>query len=218
MSAHQADLSVRSMCEFFEVSRSGYYAWRSGSVSKRAFEDAEITAAILEVHEESGGSYGAPRIQVELAEARGLHVGRKRVARLMREARIEGITRRRKPRTTQRDAARAPAPDLVDRDFHAEALDELWVSDITYLPTLSGFLYLAVVLDVCSRKIVGWSMATHLRSALVISALEMAIAQRDARGVIHHSDQGTQLRFKGSSQHRVSDWLDFNGHWFLLRR
>jgi putative transposase len=192
MSAHQADLPVRSMCEFFEVSRSGYYSWRSGKVSDRAIRDAKVTEAILEIHRDSHGSYGAPRIHVELAEEKDIHVGRKRVARLMNKAGIEGISRRKKPRTTQRDETREPAPDLVDRDFSAEGPDALWLSDITYIPTLSGFLYLAVVLDVWSRKIVGWSMATHMRSELVISALDMAIGQRDARGVIHHSDQGTQ--------------------------
>jgi putative transposase len=192
MSAHQADLPLRRMCKFFGVSRSGYYAWRRGEISDRAIEDAELLRQIVEIHKESRGSYGAPRIHKELAEEHDIHVGRKRVARLMKQAGIQGISRRKKPRTTQRDANRAPAPDLVDRAFVAERADDLWVSDITYVPTLSGFLYLAVILDVFSRKIVGWSMATHLRSELVISALEMAIARRDARGVIHHSDQGTQ--------------------------
>ncbi len=132
-----------------------------------------------------------PRIHAELA-ADGISVGRKRIARLMRAAGLKGISRRKWVRTTQRAKDARPAPDLVARDFKAEAPDRLWVADITYIPTWTGFLYLAVVLDVFSRRVVGWAMATHLRTRLVLDALDMALVQRRPVGVIHHSDQGSQ--------------------------
>jgi len=139
----------------------------------------------------SGGTYGAPRVHAEL-KARGREASVGRVARLMRAAEIEGVSRRRKGKTTKRAAKSRPAPDLVDRDFSASGPDELWVADITYVPTWAGFLYLAVVLDAWSRRIVGWSMATHLRTSLVPDAFDMALARRRPEGVIHHSDQGSQ--------------------------
>jgi putative transposase len=132
-----------------------------------------------------------PRIHAELA-FEGVHVGRKRVARLMRAAGLQGISRRKWHTTTIRDRDARPAPDLVERDFETEGPDRLWVADITYLPTWAGFLYLAVVLDAWSRRVVGWSMATHLRTELVLEALNMAVWQRQPEGVIHHSDQGCQ--------------------------
>ena len=132
-----------------------------------------------------------PRIHADLA-AEGQRVGRKRVGRLMREAGLAGVSRRRGVRTTWRDKKARPAPDLVSREFSAQSLNRLWVADITYIPTWAGFLYLAMVLDVCSRRIVGWSMATHLRAELVLEALNMALGQRRPTHVIHHSDQGTQ--------------------------
>src|SRR5262249_37603383 len=136
-------------------------------------------------------TYGAPRIHMELREE-GKRVGRKRVARLMRDAELRGVCRRKWIATTRRDPSARPAPDLVDRQFVADRANKLWVADITYVPTWAGFLFLAVVLDVWSRKIVGWAMATHLRTSLVTAALNMAIEQRAPKGVIHHSDQGCQ--------------------------
>ena len=138
----------------------------------------------------SRGTYGAPRIHAELA-AKGTYIGRKRVARLMTQAGLAGVSRRRFVTTTVKDGGRQ-APDLVERNFTAEAPDRLWVADITYIPTWAGFLYLAVVLDAYSRRIVGWSMATTLAKQLVLDALNMALATRRPRGVIHHSDQGSQ--------------------------
>jgi len=132
-----------------------------------------------------------PRGHAELA-ADGVHVGRKRVARLMRAAGVQGVSRRKHRTTTRRDPAAAPAPDLVSRAFAAAGPDRLWVADITYIPTWAGFLYLAVVLDVWSRRVIGWAMATHLRTELVLDALNMAVAQRRPTTVIHHSDQGCQ--------------------------
>ena len=153
--------------------------------------DAELTARVQEIHAGSRGTYGAPRIHAELAEA-GVAVGRKRVARVMRAAGIAGVSRRRGPRTTRREVQDRPAPDRVERRFEADAPNRLWVADITYIPTLAGFLYLAIVLDVFSRRVVGWAMAAHLRTELVTEALEMAVAQRRPDAVIHHSDQGCQ--------------------------
>jgi len=188
--AHQAEFPVRTMCRVLGVSRSGYYEWLGREPSVRARADAALLERIEHHHLASRGTYGAPRIHADLAEE-DLPVGRKRVARLMRSAGIVGVSRRRFCVTTQRDGARA-APDLVERQFTATGPNELWVADITYIPTWSGFLYLAVVLDVWSRRVVGWQMATHLRTELVLAALEMAVWRRQPSGVIHHSDQGCQ--------------------------
>lgn len=179
------------MCRLLGVSASGYYAWQGRRPSARAVGDVALLAQIREAHAQSNATYGAPRIHAELA-ARGIPVGRKRVARLMRGAGLAGISRRKGPRTTQRREAARPAPDLVQRAFTAERPDRLWVADITYVPTWAGFLYLAVVLDAFSRRVIGWAMATHLRTQLVLDALEMALQQRRPKDVIHHSDQGCQ--------------------------
>jgi putative transposase len=179
------------MCRLLGVSPSGYYARGHRPVAERRRADAALGEQIRAIHASSRGTYGAPRIHAELA-AQGVGVGRKRVARLMREADLEGASRRARTRTTVRDAEARPAPDLVERQFVAEAPDRLWVADITYIPTWAGFLYLAVVVDAWSRRVVGWAMATHLRTELVLTALEMALWQRRPREVIHHSDQGTQ--------------------------
>jgi putative transposase len=189
--ANQAFYSVRRMCDLLGVSASGYYAWKPRPRSRRAESDEELLERIRSVHERSHGTYGAPRIRAELASS-GISVGRKRVARLMREAGLQGVSRRRWATTTVRDKKVRPAPDLVERNFSAEGRDRLWVADITYIPTWAGFLYLAVVMDAWSRRVVGWSMATHLRTQLVLDALNMALEQRRPEGVIHHSDQGTQ--------------------------
>jgi putative transposase len=179
------------MCRVLGVSPSGYYAWRGRSPSVRARADAELSWRIGAIHQRSRETYGAPRVHAELA-AQGARVGRKRVARLMQAAGLQGVSRRRRVRTTTRSTSRQPAPDLVERDFTAAGRDRLWVADITYIPTWRGFLYLAVVLDAWSRRVVGWSMALHLRTELVLEALNMALWQRRPQGVIHHSDQGTQ--------------------------
>ena len=192
MSAHQAEFHVTTMCRVLGVSTSGYYAWRSRKTSQRRHQDRALTISIEQIHLESRGTYGSPRIFAELREE-GVRIGRKRIARLMRLAGVIGVTRRRRYRTTRRDPAARPAPDLVDRSFKASGPDQLWVADITYIPTQAGFLYLAVVLDVWSRRIVGWAMSARLTTTLVLEALDMAIEQRrPAAGVIHHSDQGCQ--------------------------
>jgi putative transposase len=182
---------VATMCRVLEVSTSGYYAWRKRPASKRAQKDAVLLRQIRTAHEASRGTYGAPRIHAELGAA-GVRVGRKRVARLMQAAGLVGVCRRRWVATTTRSPDRRPAPDLVERQFRADRPNQLWVADATYIPTWAGFLFLAIVLDVFSRKVVGWAMATPLRTELMLEALEMALGQRQAEGVIHHSDQGTQ--------------------------
>jgi putative transposase len=179
------------MCRLLEVSPSGYYAWRRREPSARAVADAALGGRIRAIHEHSRGTYGSPRVRAELA-AEGQPASRKRVARLMRDAGLAGVSRRRRFATTTRDRQARPAPDLVDRNFAASGRDQLWVADITYIPTWAGFLYLAVVVDAWSRRVVGWAMATHLRTELVLEALNMALTQRRPEGVIHHSDQGTQ--------------------------
>ncbi len=179
------------MCRALGVSPSGYYGWRSRPLSARGQADAELTVRIRAIHERSRGTYGVPRVHVELV-SEGIHVSRKRVARLMRLAGLEGVSRRKGWKTTVRDDEARPAPDLVEREFAADGPDRLWVADITYIPTWAGFLFLAVVLDAWSRRVVGWAMETHLRTELVLEALNMAVWQRQPHGVIHHSDQGCQ--------------------------
>jgi putative transposase len=189
--AHQALYPIATMCRVLEVSASGYYAWLKRAPSARAQRDAELKEQIRTIHDRSDATYGRPRIHAELKE-KGEKVGEKRVGRLMQEEGLEGVSRRATTTTTQRALDARPAADLVERKFSASGPDQLWVADITYIPTWAGFLYLAVVLDVWSRRIVGWAMATHLRTNLVLAALNMAIAQRRPVGVIHHSDQGSQ--------------------------
>ena len=182
---------IATMCRVLGVSASGYHAWRRRPVSARTAADERLSARIRSIHAAARGTYGAPRVHAELA-AGGIQIGRKRVARLMRAAGLAGVSRRKGAVTTVRDHRARPAPDLVNRAFTAEAANRLWVADITYIPTQAGFLYLAVVLDAFSRRIVGWSMADHLRTVLVLDALDMAIGQRRPNGVILHSDQGSQ--------------------------
>ncbi len=192
MSANQATFPVAIMARVLGVSEAGYYAWRHRPPSAHAQADAALLKRVRTIHAGSRETYGAPRVHAAL-QAGGEKHGRKRVARLMRAAGLVGASRRRAGvTTTKRDKEARPAPDLVDRDFTATGPNQLWVADITFVPTASGFLYLAVVLDAWSRKVVGWSMANHLRAELVLDAMEMAIGQRRPKDVIHHSDQGSQ--------------------------
>ena len=191
MTANQAVFPLQTMARVLGVSRSGFHAWSSRPVSARSKADALLADRIAEIHRASRETYGAPRIHAELADE-GLHVGRKRVERLMKLKVLVGVSRRKGPRTTIRDVRLRPASDLVDRNFSAERPNQLWVADITYVPTWVGFLYLAVVLDAFSRRIVGWAMGHDLKAQLVIDAMNMAVGQRRPRDVIHHSDQGSQ--------------------------
>jgi putative transposase len=190
MSAHQAEFPIATMARVLGVSVSGYYAWRSRPASAHAATDAVLLRRIRTIHAASHGTYGAPRVHAEL-QAEGTTVARKRVARLMRGAGLRGVSRRRFPATTRREPSHRPANDLVGRDFRAAGPNRLWVADITYVPTAAGFLFLAVVLDAWSRRIVGWAMATDLRTHLVLDALDMAVTTRKPADVVHHSDQGS---------------------------
>lgn len=179
------------MCKVLDVSTSGYYAWRKRPPSARTRTDQRLIEQIRQIHAVSRGTYGAPRVHVQL-RANGVFTGCKRVARLMRAEGLRGAHRRKRRGTTRRGSQRRPAPDLVDRNFEGEAPNELWVADITFVSAGSRFLYLAVVVDAFSRRVVGWAMADHLRTELLVSALEMAVQQRHPDGTVHHSDQGCQ--------------------------
>jgi putative transposase len=191
MKANQAAHSIPTMCRVLGVSASGYYAWQHRGGSLRTVTDQKLLEQVRAFHRQSRGTYGAPRIHRDLRAA-GVRVGRKRVARLLKQAGLRGVSRRKWPVTTVRAEHARPAPDLVQRAFTATGPNQLWVADITYIPTWAETLYLAVALDVWSRRIIGWAMATHLRTSLVLAALEMAIAQRRPTNVVHHSDQGCQ--------------------------
>ena len=179
MKANRAFFPLAAMCRVLGLSTSGYSDW--------------LRRGIRRIWRESGKIYGGPRIHAALLDE-GERVSRKRVARLMREMGIEGVTRRRfKGSTTKREAGAKPVPDLVNRDFSADGPDRLWVADITYVPTSAGWLYLAVVVDVWSRRVVGWSMARQMPTQLVRDALTMAVTRRQPKhGLVHHSDQGSQ--------------------------
>ena len=193
MKANLATFTLAAMCRTLGLSTSGYDDWLRRRPSERSRRDEELRVRIMVIWRESDETYGSPRIHAAL-RAEGERVGRKRVARLMKELGIEGVTRRRfRTGTTKRDAQARPAPDLVQRDFSANGPDQLWVADITYVPTWAGWLYVAVVLDAWSRRIVGWAMAPQMQTRLVVDALGMAVSRRQPKGeVVHHSDQGSQ--------------------------
>jgi putative transposase len=184
------------------VSRSGYYGWRDREPTKRSREDAALTEKIQEIHRRSRKTYGSPRVHAKLRSI-GARCSRKRVARLMREAGLQGCMRGTRKGTTRREIGAPLAEDLVKRNFATTQADKVWAADITYVATTEGFLYLAFILDVYSRKIVGWAMESHLRSELVVKAFQMAVSRRKpAPGLVHHSDHGVQGGFNRWSQHR----------------
>jgi putative transposase len=186
---------VSRLAGVLDVSRTGYHAWEKRPVSSRRKEDEQLKVRISEIHAASFGIYGAPRIHAELADAYGINIGKKRVARLMRELGIQGVSRRGK-RKARKTAAEAPAaPDLVKREFTATRPDELWVADITYISTWEGWLFLAAIVDVFTKRCCGWSMRNDLTADLVVDALGMAVTLRRPEGeTIHHSDRGSQYR------------------------
>ena len=180
------------MCKTLQVSTSGYYGWRDRPQCQRKLANAALLAHIHEAHAMNDATYGMLRIRAELHDA-GIIASRKRIARLMRQAHIQGVSRRRGfCVTTWRDKSRRAAPDLVKRQFVATDINQLWVADMTYIPTWAGFVYLAVVTDVYSRKVVGWMFGQEMTAQLVISALNMALTTRRPQSVIHHFDQGSQ--------------------------
>ena len=183
---------VRMMCRQLNVSASGYYAWRSRPESSRARSDRELLPRIKRIHAESKGVYGSPRVTAELANE-GCRVGRNRVARLMRLEQLKGCPKRHFRATKQRNQARRAAKDLLKRDFTAVLPNQKWVADITYIATHQGTIYLAIVMDLYSRRIVGWSMSQWMSRRVAIDALRMAIDARQPSGqLIHHSDRGAQ--------------------------
>lgn len=179
------------MCRTLGVSTSGYYAWLNRALSSRKQSDIVLGDQIEAIHRRSRNTYGRPRIKAEL-KAEGISASNDRLSRLMNERKLEGASRRKRIRTTVRDKDARPAPDLVERKFRADAPDRLWVADITYIPTYAGFLFLAIVLDAFSRRVVGWATSSNMRTQLVLDALNMAIHRRRPEDVVHHSDQGTQ--------------------------
>lgn len=179
------------MARVLRVSASGYYAWRSRPPSARATADQDLLRRIRTIHTASRGTYGAPRVHAEL-QAEGVAIAKKRVVRLMQVAQITGVSRRRSIRTTRSNPADRPASDLVRRNFFTSGPNQLWVADITFIPTMVGFLFLAVVLDAWSRKIVGWAFSSDLKTRVVLDALDMALETRRPEDVIHHSDRGSQ--------------------------
>lgn len=190
---HRDTWPVRVLCDVLEVSPAGYYAWRTRKPSARATANGELVAAIRRAHGDSGGRYGSPRVHAVL-QAQGRGTSRGRIERLMRHYGIRAIMAPpRRVRTTDSRHTLPIAPNLVARDFTAAAPNRIWLADITYIPTDEGWLYLAAVMDLYSRKIVGWAMRDHLRTELASTALAMAIRQqRPAAGLIHHSDRGVQ--------------------------
>jgi putative transposase len=180
------------MCRLLGISKSGFYAWDQREISVRERTDIALSVRIHAIHRRSRQCYGAPMIHAELSDDYDTHVGCKRVARLMRAAGLRGATLRKYIVTTVSEAQAAQPADLVERRFYAERPNQLWVADFTFIPTFSGFLYLAIVLDVYSRKIVGWAMENHMRTELVLAAIDMAIMMRRPKEVIHHSDHGCQ--------------------------
>ena len=180
--ANQAAYSVQMMCRLLSVSTSGFYAWEDREPSSRSRYDLYLTGKIHAIHRRSNGAYGSPMIHAELSDDHGIRIGRKRVARLMRAAHLQGVWPHRFVITTVQDTDAKVPIDLVDRSFYAEYPDRLWVADITYVPTWSGFLYLAAVLDVYSRKVVGWAMENHLRTELYSRRCKMPITQRRPLG------------------------------------
>ena len=193
MADHREEFEITVMCRVLAVSRSGYYAWRKRPTSPRKMADRALSQQIKQIHHQSRQTYGSPRIQAELAE-NGVNCGHKRIARLMRDEELFAKQSRKfKMSTTDSSHPYPTAPNLLDQDFTANRPNEKWLGDITYIPTAEGWLYLAVILDLYSRRIVGWTMSDSLERHLVIAALQMAVKMRQPPpGLLHHSDRGSQ--------------------------
>ena len=202
----KASYPMRILCRVLEVSRSGYYAWRARKPSARDLEDERLRPKVVEAFQTGRGTYGSPRVRDELVD-QGFEIGRKRVARLMREMGLQGVTPRKFRTTTNSDHDHPIAENVLDRNFEASGPNEKWATDITYIWTAEGWLYLAVVMDLYSRRIVGWSTADDLQTGLCLDALQRALAHRTGvEGLIHHSDRGVQY-----ASARYRDVLDAHG-------
>lgn len=189
---HQGEFPVQRMCSGLGVSPSGYYAWQTRPVSPRVQANQKLLLEIRTIHNRSRKTYGSPRVQAELKEG-GFNVGKNRVAQLMQAENLRGQRKGKQPRTTDSQHSHPVAPNHLNREFHATRPNEKWLADITYIPTAEGWLYLAVVLDLFSRKIAGWAFAATLESCLVEQAFRMAVLDRQAlSGLLHHSDRGSQ--------------------------
>jgi len=205
MEQEKANHSIVTMCRVFKLSTSGFYAWRKRKPSARSLKDNILKELIREIHRESDGTYGAPRIHAELTLELGIRCSKKRVARLMRKEGLVGVHRRKNSGCTKRDPARPIYPDLVERCFTATEPNQLWVADITQHYTAEGWLYLAVIIDLFSRIVAGWSMGNRAVADLVVNALNMAVwNRRPDAGLIHHSDHGAQYTSLAFSQ-RLKD-------------
>ena len=193
---HSHQFRVRRMCRVLELSSSGYYAWLKRDDSRRMREDRRLLVEIRTIHQQSRGAYGSPRVHVELRE-RGMRHGKNRVARLMREAGIRAKQKKKFKATTDSKHSHPVAPNLLERDFAADMPDRKWLADITYISTREGWLYLAAVLDLYSKLIVGWAVSSRINKELVLEALKMAVGRRwPSPGLIHHSDRGRQYASK----------------------
>ena len=200
--SHAQRWPITTMCRVLEVSRAGYYAWRARPLCEHGKTDQVLTAQIRAIQHRVKRRYGSPRVRREL-KALGVSVGKHRVARLMREAGVSATVRRRSRGTTDSTHHEPVAPNLVARQFSVAAhaqVNQTWVADITYIPTHQGWLYLAVLLDLASRRVVGWALRPRLEQALALSALRMALLHRGARGVVHHSDRGAQYASRAYQQ------------------
>ncbi|MBN2394632.1 MAG: IS3 family transposase [Anaerolineae bacterium] len=215
---HRDEFPVRRMCKVLDVSRSGYYAWRGRPRSKREMANQRLYKKIKAVYNESHKTYGSPRIY-EVLKQQDIACSENRVARLMRLRGLRAKKTKRFKTTTKRDKAARPAPNLLERDFTADRPNHKWVSDITYIRTAEGWLYLAAVLDLFSRRIVGWAMSDRMTSDLTVSALKMAVQQRQVDpGLLHHSDQGSQYTAQ-EYQQLLEDWgievsMNGAGSWY----
>jgi hypothetical protein len=213
IAAEKASFPVRVVCRVLNVSRAGFYAWQARAPSGHARADARLGVEIAAIHAESRQRYGSPRVHAELRD-RGHRTSRKRVARLMRHHQLASRRRRRFRATTDSRHSFPVAPNVLARQFAQGAPDRAWVTDITYMPTGEGWLYLAVILDLCSRVVVGWAMSERITRELTLNALDMALVQRrPGHGLLHHSDRGSQGEFNWSSQHLTTEVLYGKATW-----
>jgi hypothetical protein len=212
---HCAGLPVDACCRTMKVSRSAFHRWRylQANPTAKMAADADLGELIVKIHDQSDGTYGVPRLTAELRLGLGRMVNRKRVERLMREHGLQGVTRRRQHGCTRRNLADPLSDDLVHRQFRPDRADRLWVQDVTQHRTGEGWVYLAVVIDAWSRRVVGWSIADHLRAELVVDALEISRLRRRPSGTIAHSDHGSQGGFNRSSQHLEEEVVDGQAGW-----
>jgi putative transposase len=208
IAVEKASFPVRLLCRVLQVSRAGFYAWHHRAPALRSQADERLGLEIAAIHAESRRRYGSPRVHAELG-ARGHRTSRKRVARLMRQRGLAGRRRRRFRATTDSHHTLPVAANVLDRQFAQPAPDVAWVTDITYVATGEGWLYLAVILDLCSRLVVGWAVSERITRELTLNALEMALVRRrPLRGLVHHSDRGSQPKFNRSSQRRTGRGCD----------